>query len=416
MAISPLMIWRTTLFLLLCCRAATAQESSAAEKAAASAIASQPAITATRGGSLGLPGGAGNSVSALLNNRIATTGADKKYSADFFARIGQLSFSWFNVEVLGESSSLDIPVVTSSPSSLAMGARPLPLLQSQTFAQIGARVTIRRPFDEGRYLRWLPGATVDTPHKFEKFVSKCITARNVMMPQANEASCGNDRVCVAAMRVAAVFSYDQDTAKEFVGACETLRVSMLTKGNESDISARTLSAEYKLSGWSGTAGIRALYSATGDVGQTSGGVAGEAGAQYLSSNFGWFASLSSLYVTGDKTTTGDTIIQRQGITEARVALGFHYQRSWTPFNTEFLPRVGLFVAYTRNFWNNMFAAQGTEAKISGNQVEFALYVSGHFSSGFSGLIALSMLKPYGAESDIKWFISLAPVFGASTGK
>ena len=80
-----------------------------------------------------------------------------------------------------------------------------------------------------------------------------------------------------------------------------------------------------------------------------------------------------------------------------------------------LPRIGAYMMVSRGAWVNEQATGAQARDVHGWQVETALYASGHFSGGFSGLVSVGMLWPYGHEAEPQGFINFSPSIGTTLG-
>jgi len=102
------------------------------------------------------------------------------------------------------------------------------------------------------------------------------------------------------------------------------------------------------------------------------------------------------------------------VVEVRVAGGAELQ-SGTRLGKYLLPRLGAYAAVSGARWNDAFAMSGASDAVTQWQAELALYTSGHFTGGFSGLLSVGVLVPYGHDAEPQAFINIAPTIGAPLG-
>jgi hypothetical protein len=343
-----------------------------ADPNAVKALVSQPMLPALRDGTLGIPSNGAGGVSALINNRIvANTGT---YQADFFAQVGRLNLSdrW-DFDILGETFSASVPTVGITPPS---SVRPLATLKQMVFESIGFRLN-GRPIAKTADTR----ATRLCLNYLRAVGAKALTP-------AQKAQC-----------VAAKIATDPE-----------LYPSGITDDKMRDLV--TQAQERAMEGESGMLGGRFLYSGSGS---NPIGLAGEAAYQYVTKKWSVFASGAWLYLMKTDDSTGATILESEKVNEAKLGLGGSWTFSGAPGGTsdDVRPRLGIYFSGSRNWWTNPYAAPGTEADIRGYQIEGSLYASGHFTGGFSGLFAFSVIRPYGHESDLQYVISVAPSLGTA---
>ncbi len=81
-----------------------------------------------------------------------------------------------------------------------------------------------------------------------------------------------------------------------------------------------------------------------------------------------------------------------------------------------LPRVGAYLTVSRGAWRNDYVTAPMQtADTNPLQLELALYASGHFAGGFSGLLSFGVLVPYGHDAEPQAFINIAPSIGTEIG-
>ncbi len=347
----------------------------ASATSAAAALASQMPVPALRNGTLGIPSVGGAGVSALVNNQIAAnTGV---YRPDFFAQIGrlQLSDSW-SIDILGETFSAPVPTVALTPPT---DTTPLPTLKLTSFQSIGFRL----------------GVVIGGKPLNRRDASTCVRLRHMPPP---------------------LESPDREMCKK-VGIDIPPPDQPVPKDADADKDDRFLQAAAEERASRGVTlmfGGRFLY---GGNSTNPSGLAPELALQYLRPKGGFFVSASGLILSQNKDVTGPTIVQAEKVQELKLGLGGHLQFSKNVLSSEVLPRVGFYAALSRNRWTNEFAQPaGTQPDIRGAQLEASIYASGHFSGGFSGLIAFSVLRPYGHDPDLQYVLSIAPSLGTPLSK
>jgi hypothetical protein len=327
-------------------------------------------LPALRDGTLGIPSNGAGGVSALINNRIvANTGT---YQADFFAQVGrlELSPSW-DFDILGETFSASVPTVGITPPS---SVRPLATLKQVVFESIGFRL--------------------NGSHR------------------AKTADTRATRLCLNYLRAVGAKALTPAQKDQCVAA--SVNPNDYSGGITDDKmrSSVTQAQEKAMWGNSGMVGGRFLYAGSGS---NPVGLAAEGAYQYVGKNWSFFASAAWLYLMKTDDTTGATILESEKVNEAKLGLGGSYTFSGATGGTsdDVRPRLGLYASGSRNWWTNPYAASGTEADIRGYQLELSAYASGHFTGGFSGLFAFSVIRPYGHESDLQYVISVAPSLGTT---
>ncbi len=129
----------------------------------------------------------------------------------------------------------------------------------------------------------------------------------------------------------------------------------------------------------------------------------------------YFVSLAATYLNSQRLTPEDMpAIAMPEVVEVRVAGGAELQ-SGTRLGKYLLPRLGAYAAVSGARWNDAFAMSGASDAVTQWQAELALYTSGHFTGGFSGLLSVGVLVPYGHDAEPQAFINIAPTIGAPLG-
>jgi hypothetical protein len=178
-----------------------------------------------------------------------------------------------------------------------------------------------------------------------------------------------------------------------------------------------------MSGLSLTLGSRFLRrTASESDGEDSQGISGEAALQYIAQ--GWplgtsfFLSGSILQFGTANDKAGSVPAIFPSFRDLRAAGGVEVRSASRVAGAMAIPRIGLLGSASQARWTNDFAFGKANAKVRGYQYEVALYMSGHFLGGFSGLVSFGVLKPYGSQEKLQYIVSLAPSIGAplSTSK
>lgn len=183
------------------------------------------------------------------------------------------------------------------------------------------------------------------------------------------------------------------------------------------------------SGWALSLGGRFLTRSSGEEGGTdSKGIAGEASLQYSLwtdesasignlLDFSIFASFSGFHLGRAEDMLGTSTVIFPDYNTWRVTVGAELFSNVKVNDSPLLPRVGAYATFSRNYWGNEFGAtEGEIENVRGNEYQAAIYMSGHFLGGFSGMVSFGMLKPYGRDEPMQYIISLTPSVGASTSK
>jgi hypothetical protein len=165
-------------------------------------------------------------------------------------------------------------------------------------------------------------------------------------------------------------------------------------------------------GFAVTLGGRFLYRSD-DISGNAPGAAAELTPEYV---FPWgagFLSGSLLWVTDSLTTEEDLVSVSASLTELKATAGWYFKFNVPSGSTQLAPRVGFHVTYSKNFWNNRFAEEGTDDEIRGHQWEGGIFAAGQFIGGFNGLVQFSVRDPYGPDSKPELFVTIVPSLGTT---
>lgn len=408
------------------------------------AVSAQPQISGLRSGSIGIPSeGAADGLQALLSNQISRKGVD----IDAFAKLGGLSFTdKIAVEILGETFTASVP------RTLIDGMVALPRMLSTTISDVGFRLRIRLSSGapggltkRGEIVQCLlrhdHAAQSSRAAKGIVAASKeralSIDAQKNAESDAKEklyaAMVGGDTQEIAATTIARdMIRKDlQKLLDEEQAAQVHLAINNRTLGAyastpcpdlfpvDSNLSARELYARGLLataSGWTVTLGTRFLRRASPETdGTDSEGVSGELALQHIAVNdvlgTSVFVSGSALQLgyAADKVGTTPALFPR--FRELRLTAGAEVRVNAAD---NVLPRAGLYASISQARWDNAFAMLDQARHVRGYQGELAMYFSGHFIGGFSGLVSFGIVLPYGDEKT-QYIFSLVPSIGAPLG-
>ncbi|MCC6875711.1 MAG: hypothetical protein IT378_15495 [Sandaracinaceae bacterium] len=352
------------------------------------AAVSEPMLRPVRGGSLAIPSAEATGLVGQFSTR-SVFGNENAVGVDYFLQANHLRLGrrWA-VTILSETMEVDAPEaeIAIAPAT----AQPLTLLQRQTYASFGFRVSFSTLRETG--------TTSDA--EFSGLFEQCMADRR-SFAAADEATRN------------ALGSPD--------AACPKLNLRVDRDGPQDSPSARAAYNyvhRHRYDGIDFFVGGRMMASAFDRL--TSGealGVAGEAGVNWRTGYFRASLAGFGMYLS-DRTSQTDAVTRRQlGVQEYGGVLRLAYEGDAEVVGgEEFAPRAGGYVRFSRNLWTNAFSPNSAE--VSGWQLEVGAYVSGHFLEGFSGLVGVSALVPYGRDAfeDITWVVTVSPSFGEPVGE
>jgi hypothetical protein len=347
-----------------------------------------PPLSGFRGGTLGFPstGATGVVAAATLQNQGAPfdTGILAKAASLDLTTFGSLRLS---ADVLAELVQADVPF-----AEYAIGTRPLPKLVGADLVSLGFRLQLS------------PSRTADLAAKrkeyeqgFRRRFSECATLRKNAPPQPGS-SCGEFEKKFKEARTGN--GYDADKVEEIV-ASELLAYET-----------------NHLRGFSVAPGVRYLYRKAEETGEGAAGIAAEVSVQYAWASGAAFLSGAFLYLGENETReeqNGEGLAKvQEAVTEAKATAGYYWEGRRK--NKLLAPRVGAYYSFYRNWWDNRFAQAPAKPAVSGYQHEGAVFLSGTFSNGVSGLFSFGARRPYGADSQLEFLFSFSPAFGDQVGK
>lgn len=408
------------------------------------AVSAQPQISGLRSGSIGIPSaGAADGLQALLSNQISHTGVD----TDAFAKLGGLSFTdRIAVEILGETFTARVP------RTLIDGMAPLPTMFSTTISDVGFRFRIQlRAGAPGGFTK--PGQIVRCLGRHNDAVQSSRAATGIVAAMSDRAQAiaaqtkaesdaqgkleaaerSGDAHAIGA--TTAVRDTIHATLQRLGGEQQSAQVRLQTNNQtlgayagapcaelfpiESTLSDGELYARGLFAAGSGltvTLGTRFLRRASPEAdGTDSEGVSGEVALQHIAANdilgTSVFVSGAALQLGAAADKVGMTPALFPRLRELRLAVGAELRVNVVD---NVLPRAGFYASISQARWDNGFATFGQAAHVRGYQGELAMYFSGHFIGGFSGLVSFGIVTPYGDEKT-QYIFSLVPSIGAPIG-
>lgn len=429
---------------------------SAATEAVEDSLASPPPISLFHGGSLGIPAPVGTrSVQASSTLKVDNPTDGSAVDFDFMAKVGGVNlYDKVQVDIVGEQYQQLLPVITLG------GPTALPVMTTTAVKSAGVRVVLRgtrrafnvasmRDFDaslsrDATGARAAQRVFVATSGDWWGFG---LRALHPSLPGADEASLRGFATELTWQRVTDFDVSDECKAEltatatrasaDAAAAAARLKVidadlTELDKLLDETSSERltTLLAPESSAAATALAALAqrrtdleiAKAEATsakkrGDVLKASATQA-QANPQSVcgaARRHTYFLSLAATYLNSQRLTPEDMpAIAMPEVVEVRVAGGAELQ-SGTRLGKYLLPRLGAYAAVSGARWNDAFAMSGASDAVTQWQAELALYTSGHFTGGFSGLLSVGVLVPYGHDAEPQAFINIAPTIGAPLG-
>lgn len=429
---------------------------SAATEAVEDSLASPPPISLFHGGSLGIPAPVGTrSVQASSTLKVDNPTDGSAVDFDFMAKVGGVNlYDKVQVDIVGEQYQQLLPVITLG------GPTALPVMTTTAVKSAGVRVVLRgtrrafnvasmRDFDaslsrDATGARAAQRVFVATSGDWWGFG---LRALHPSLPGADEASLRGFATELTWQRVTDFDVSDECKAEltatatrasaDAAAAAARLKVidadlTELDKLLDETSSERltTLLAPESSAAATALAALAqrrtdleiAKAEATsakkrGDVLKASATQA-QANPQSVcgaARRHTYFVSLAATYLNSQRLTPEDMpAIAMPEVVEVRVAGGAELQ-SGTRLGKYLLPRLGAYAAVSGARWNDAFAMSGASDAVTQWQAELALYTSGHFTGGFSGLLSVGVLVPYGHDAEPQAFINIAPTIGAPLG-
>lgn len=433
-----------------------ADETTAAETAADS-LASPPPIALFHGGALGIPAPVGTrSVQASSTLKLDNPSDGSAVDFDFMAKVGGVNlYDKVLVDIVGEQYQQLLPVITlGGPTALPVmtttdvksagirvvlrgaprafdvtGAKALDgsLPQDQTGARAAQRVFVATSGDWwGFGLRALhpslPGADEASLRGFAAELSwQRVTDFDVSDECKAEVTEADQRAKADAAAAQARLDDLESELKKVQGAVDPATPGGLTTlldpskpGNGVNALVALVEREVELR----TAKVAATAErdrAASHAASLAPSVAAPKTVCGASRRHTYFLSLAATYLNSQQLAPeGMPAVAMPEVVEVRLAGGAELQ-SGTRLGKYLLPRLGAYAALSGARWNDAFAMSGARDAVNQWQAELALYTSGHFTGGFSGLLSVGVLVPYGDDAEPQAFINIAPTVGAPLG-
>lgn len=416
---------------------------------------SQPQVPTFRGGSLGMPSlGAGEVAQAAAVGKVASgeAGGGAAVDFNFFTKVGGLNlYDTIFADIIGESYDQAIPQAVVGMT----GA--LPTMVPTTITSAGIRLKYRfkvREFKVLRYDELARGTGTAAPDK-DALVN--VTARQIFAGRTGQALTfglrmlhpgvpGADTDRIAGMSSELIFQ--RTTSKQATGD----QITACTKGEQQPAAAAstpapgtTTETDAPIAAGGAVdaeddAAIESLLGELRSASGTDGDGSRVASIDRLTSlaeierkeattatgkvNSAcqngdrirtWYISLSGTYLNSQRLTAeGGMQLALPSFREVRASAGIEVQAGKEEIGL-LLPRVGTYLTVSRGAWTNDFATASQTAEPHAWQLELAVYASGHFAGGFSGLLSFGVLLPYGHDDEPQGFINISPSIGTSLG-
>jgi hypothetical protein len=338
------------------------------------AAATASPLSGQRAGTLGFPGNGATGVVAALKIQ---GGRSESTQFDVLTQIGQLQLAeGIAIDIVAERVSLDVPSTAFTPGTAQAPTtpRPLPKLSETGLTSAGFRFRL---------------SPTPPTNSERRRLSVCLN------PSATK---------------------DVRTRNDCPGLEKRFDLPDTTKATTDDdrLEAWNRLEEAANIGWSLALGARFLYRSEQITGNAP-GIAGEFTPQLGFSHGALFASESVLWLRDSQQETDGVEAETSADTESRSTFGGYYRFNAPIGDVQTAPRIGGYITYSRNFWTNRFAVEGTESKVSGYDVEGGVFVSGHFSGGFNGLFQMALRRAYGSDSTPQFIFSVIPSLGTAAG-
>ena len=395
---------------------APATDTSGIAKTSQTAAATATPLSGARGGTLGFPAMGAPGIVAALSLQ-GSSGQTTKL--DVIAQIGQIELlPWLTLDVVVEKVSTDIPTATFTPNT----GRPLAKLIQTDLTSAGFRLRFGRKGANNQQLRRL---------------SECLTAKRLTFPEAkkilNREKAKAEKKVQDAQAVKDAKDADITAAKQAEAEIVQKYTAKVAEAKAAATCPQVVpddakvpsdadtfeyyqqAAESSNAGWSLSLGTRLLYR-TQDIAGSAPGAAAEFTPQYgFKGGSAIFASGTYLWLRGNETETDGIHATTSELHEIKTTVGAYYKFNAPLRNVQTAPRLGGYASFARNFWTNPYPSPGTDPKIRGYQLEGGVFVSGHFSGGFNGLLQMGLRRSYGVDSKPEFFFAIVPSLGTETG-
>jgi hypothetical protein len=451
----------------------TPEEAKEDAKQAEKALVSHPQVTAIRGGTLGIPSATtsrGFQAAVDAKTDVTSEAAEEGDSTtfDFYAKLGRLTFTkYFEAEVLAEQFEADLPQATvGMPGALAT---------SRTLAMnsIGLRLAFRTKAREWNVVEIPSGGEAGNGDQAAKQ-----TVQNLVRGTSGFSYLAGVRVLRRDAQSSSVKDFDKGAAFELVGQYSQIRTPAIdteckraltdkatsakdrlptaretvTKAQQAVDSLKKQRAELTadgpardktiadLLGPNVTSTDAAVLLALADDKLAADIVDAEANLRAAKKTLQdlekqeaadpaeecegavdadeirmmGFGSVSGTYLRQELRMIDDATVDFPEFREVRLTVGIDFQTASLFTEQKFLPRFGAYASVAWGDWNNAYAAPGMEKDIDARQWQAAVYVSGHFYGGASGLLSFGILQPYGHDARPQFVISFSPSLTATS--
>lgn len=176
-----------------------------------------------------------------------------------------------------------------------------------------------------------------------------------------------------------------------------------------------LEALTKKTSVSGMLGLRLVRRGSSNEGLTNlGGVQWEAGLRYDSEaaddtrrSWSLSAGVAGMHLNQSDVVADGVTTRYIRLNDVRVTGSAEIRKVAT--KEAVTSAAGVYAAFSQDFWTNKFHVGG-DTKVRDYQLEGGVYLSG-VMNGFSGMIMLSIIKPYAPEVEYLYAVSVIPFGG-----
>ena len=430
------------------------------------ALASQPQVTAIRGGTLGIPSAttSGGLQAAFDAKTVGTTGEDDATEVDtstfdFYTKLGRVSLTdRFELEVVADQFHMDLPrVVVGAPGAF-------PVRTTTELTSVGLRVSYRTdpkrihvygaPPGDAELSNGDAAGQREVNRTLDKLFEKTsgwsisgglrVTRRDagktkladfqeggafeLMVQYQMHRRPGPDRRCEKAQGAAIA----EAKAKEEEAKTRSTRAKEARDRATKDITAltadetRDATIASLIDGPAGTlaeASQKAAENLAAAERELAQAEADEAAATARLAELGkvkcvkpedayvtGFGSISGTYLEEEDRSIDGMMHLYPRWKELRFTAGVDFQTSKLVTGSKLLPRVGAYASVAWGVWTNEFGEPEQDDAIRARQWQAALYGSGHVYKGVSGLVSIGVLVPYGHETRPAFVLGFTPSF------
>jgi hypothetical protein len=152
-----------------------------------------------------------------------------------------------------------------------------------------------------------------------------------------------------------------------------------------------------------------------DSTSSSNGGAAELLYQYdlntINGGFSGFLGASGIAMNESSSQVGNITTQFPKFSMARISFGVEGRGAVDPSGLlNSVPRLGAYAVLAKAFWTDPYSGGNPafDTSIRSNEVEVGAYIAGRLTSGFHGMIAFRLLKPFGDHNDLRYILSIIP--------